>query len=213
MAYIAWKKRPKFTREERKEFKRKAEEAEQTKLKETEEKAKEELLNKERKRTEIEKYSSGKPKFLWHYSSYILGFLIGAAYLVYAFFSKDFSWPILIALAIPVGLGSFLFYLVEEWEKRFEAKVQVSQEKKNKEDESDSLYNKYDSTKYYTDSTLEYYAFVLSKTFLSILTILLLLGLAVLGFMWFGTISIAPTTIIIILLLIIIFNQMRRNNG
>ena len=175
-------------------------------------------MDKERTRTEIEKFSSSKLSLLWHFPAYLLSILATGAYLIYAFFSKDFSWLISIGLAIPAGLGTYIFSMEEDWDKRLERKWRIYAEKIGIQDyeldESDvfSPYNKYAPKRFYTDSALEYYAFVLSKTLLTILTIPLFLGLIFLGFMWLGAISIAPTTVIIILLLIIIFNQTRRDD-
>jgi hypothetical protein len=61
----------------------------------------------------------------------------------------------------------------------------------------------------FTDNPLEYFGYIVSKGVCYAASVAVLGMATVLGFMWLGSITIAPTTVIIILLLIIIYNQER----
>lgn len=162
----------------------------------------ERIIREEKERKEIEKYKT-KEIGGWMILPWLL-FLMFLIYVIYDYFAnKNFNWY----LIIPIGAIGLLMGLASEvedsWKKRLNCK-----EKIHNEDENYKWIN-YEYEYIYTDSKWDYFIYRTAKVISYLVSIVLIGILGILLFMWFGSISIAPTTIIIILLIIIIINQNR----
>lgn len=168
-----------------------------------------ETIKKEEKRKEIEKYVISEVNFWWILGSIILWLIIGG-YLVVDFFinEKSINWYILFLF----GLISFPLFtltnLADKWERILKCKEKISEKEKNYPFSPD----KYLYEHFYTDSILEFYIYKLAKIITYLITLLVIIGMGILIFIWLGSISIAPTTIIIILLIIIVAQKSEKHH-
>jgi len=162
----------------------------------------------EKNRTTIEKYKTKKIALIAWIPALIM--LIFIWYMIYI---AIVDWKIdedLKELALylfsPVFLWFMVIWFVDDWDKKLEAKRELSYEWKLKYD----IYE-YESDFFYTDSLFAYILYNLVKVTFFLITFWILGFFAILLFNGLWSISIAPTTIIIILLLIIIYNQNRKS--
>ena len=181
----------------------------------------------ERQRRVIEKYKTGRIGTT-HVVSFSVVVLVFFVYLVYAFLVEDFSAPVFWSLISIITIGSIATTLDDDWKNVLIAKrdvarergeyiyddwdVTIEQDKTELLEKAEAIYPKfsdYEQDSFYTDSIVKYYGYLFSKISFWALSAILVLLAIILGFMWLGSISIAPTTIIIILLIVIILNQGR----
>lgn len=135
---------------------------------------------------------------------------------------STFLWWILGISIAPLALFGVASQIEEDWKASLSAKKELWEKKETKKtyDEFDDDSSSYTSSftfklngfeyKYgyiYTDSSLKSWFFKFAKFIVALSTILLGILAIILGFIWLGSISIAPTTIIIILLVMILLKK------
>jgi len=195
---------------------------EQEKAKQKEEKKKHwlsiEAERKSREKYEMKEFSG------WMYFGPCIGLIIAAVagFLIWASGSENAGslwWVVGISLA-PLILLGFTSDFDDEWKVSCEAKYELQEKKGKRNFDDENPFNfefgsyqlngfNYKNGYIYTDSIFSYWLYTLAKFVSSLSSIIFGIGAIILGFMWLGSISIAPTTIIIILLIIIIMNQNR----
>lgn len=156
----------------------------------------------------------------WMYLGPFLGMFVAAiaGLMIWLSGESDVSvlwWAVGIGVA-PLMLLGFTSSVNDSWEASVVAKKEL-EKTKNDDDNfsfSDSRGNervlnghKYKYGYIYTDSTISYWLYNVTKLVMGLSTIGFGILASILLFMWLGSISIAPTTIIIFLLVIIIINQ------
>jgi len=171
-----------------------------------EEKEMKELMKKERNRKKVEAYKI-KKMGSWILLPIILSFIVAIISGIMAYGDNWNGGGEETFFGIAFGylfLWFFTLYIEEKWEKRLSCKITIKNEKELPY-EYDFNYPEPDYI--YTDSHIAFYYYNLIKIISVIISVVFIIGLILLGFMWLGSITIAPTTIIIILLIIIIVNQ------
>jgi len=164
----------------------------------------EKIIKKEKSRNQLEKYKISEIGgwVFW----LLIPFVISGVYAAIDFFLyKNINWYILFFFGLTIVPMNILFELDEKWGKRLQYKAKSS-------DEEDYRFH-YLYGYFYTDSPLEFYAYKLSKIVTYLITIVMFAAIAILLFIWLGSISIAPTTIIIILLIILIVQSSNKNKS
>lgn len=189
-----------------------------------EEKTRQHWLSVERARKTREQYEI-KEISGWMYFGPFLGMLVAAiaGLMIWLSGESDAStlwWIVGIGMA-PLLLLGFTSSVDDSWKASVAAKEELGKEKQS--DDGDFSFSdlgssertlnghKYKYDYVYTDSTISYWLYNLTKFVLGLSTIGFGILAAILLFMWLGSISIAPTTIIIFLLIIIIINQNKSN--
>ena len=192
------------------------EEANKKKKEETRQK----WLSIERARKEHEKYEI-KEAPSWMYIGPLMGLIVSVIAGLIIWLSGDGNetilwWIVGIGL-VPLLLLGITSDIDESWKASVVAKRELEEEKSNSRDENEEDFDLFDDSdeitlngfKYqegyvYTDSTLSYWIYKLTKFVMGVSTIIFAVLAASLLFMWLGSVSIAPTTIIIILLVLIL---------
>lgn len=157
----------------------------------------------------------------WMYWSPVIGCMATIIALVMIGISESTDtyslWWIMGIGATPAILFGLSSYIRENWEASLAAKEQIEAGKRYLEqfkpggasffDPDDGIILngfEYTGGYIYTDSVFNHHFYQFTKFILAFLTICLGLLAAALAFMWFGAITIAPTTVIIILLVLIL---------
>lgn len=180
------------------------------------EKSRLKLFAAERARTTREKYEI-KEISGWMYIGPSLGLVAGVIialimYMSHTNLTSEHLWFFglvaapLVAIAIASEING-------EWEATLSAKYELSHQLKPDGSYFSELQQPYYDYKFdyiYTDSLFSSVGYQFAKICSVIYTLAVGVAIAILLFLWLGTISVAPTTIIIILLLVIIFNQSSR---
>lgn len=187
------------------------------KERETKEEIRQHWLSIERNRKAREVYEIREISG-WMYTGALLGMLMAivAGLMIWASGTAnagDLWWFVGIGLA-PLMLLGFASDLDTSWKASVSAKTEL--EAANPKTDTDGHFNyqtyslngnRYKNDYLYTDSSIFYWLYVVTKFVLGLTTIVFGIGAAILLFMWLGTISVAPTTIIIILLVMILLKQ------
>ena len=168
------------------------------------------IVAKEKLRASMEKYSFRAVKNRW-LAIPVVASLLALGIGGYSWYVTDttnwYFWVAGVAMFI-FGLG---YDVGESWEKRYELKTKIKLSDNNykwaNNPHSFENENIYKEGYIYTDSLWENFMYKLLKILSYLVTITAVVAIAIALFSWFGSISIAPTTIIIILLIIIIVNQ------
>ncbi len=160
----------------------------------------ERLVEKELARKEPEKYSTKEPGLNAVLPG--LGLFIAIIYFLYLAFTHQeidsFTWSCLGIFGIP-----FIMWGITSEDGIMKAKAEAYR----RNPKHPLVEHDYESGYFYTNSIFKLRILQIVKAYLVVMNVVFLGGLVILGFIWLGSISIAPTTIIIILLIIIIVNQ------
>jgi hypothetical protein len=164
------------------------------------------IVERERARTDPEKYHYRSLKSGWMAAPGLLVFIGGIAlfWILHAsnYVDPTFATILVIDMAVLLVIVTY----DNQWKERLKAKDKIAWEAPPPRHLSD-----YNSDYNYTDSALEPKLYLLAKIACYLVSIAATGVVVLLLFSWLGTISVAPTTIIIVLLVIIIFNQERGN--
>lgn len=175
----------------------------------------EKWLEIEKNRTEREKYEIA-PMSGWFYLGPFLGMVLAALCLLVMWLGEADSllWLAVVCISPLIFMG-FASEAEDDWKYSLEIKKDLDKDKgvyiKNQFSGLDNLFianeQEYKHGFIYTDSYFKFVLSKLSKIIAVFSTILFLIGLVILLFVWLGTVSIAPSTIIIILLIMILFKK------
>lgn len=183
------------------------------------------IKDSESRRKQKERFEV-KEMALWMYIGPIIGFIIAviAGIMIWAAGDNDdvtWLWWIGGIAITPVMLTGFASQLSDQWQLVLEVKEELHADKKNHTlndftvSEGDLLFYglrnlggyAYKFEHLYTDSKALFLLYSFTKSVNSLSSVVFVILLALLLFMWLGSISIAPTTIIIILLVLILLKK------
>ncbi len=162
---------------------------------------KENMTNEEKNRKSIEEYNTKKFNWKW----FIIPLIFSIILSIYCLIAKDSNQYLVGFIVISIFSAIFISDSDDKWEKRLACKAEIFESEK-KQAHISGL-SDYKHGYLYTDSIGKFYLYAVAKLFFHLASILGVIGIVIIFFLWLGSITIAPTTIIIILLLIIIFNQ------
>ncbi len=163
---------------------------------EKEKELKEKMMAEEKDRKEIEKYKVKKIG-KWFIAPLLAFFIFGIWFVWDWHANGQINWYLFWIVALCL-VPLFATDVETKWGKRLQCKRELF-----KSDEKYST-SRYSSDYIYTDEPQEYYLYKTAKIISVLMSVLEILGVIFIGFIWLGSISIAPTTIIIILLVMIL---------
>lgn len=172
------------------------------------EKTRQHWLSVEGNRKEREKYEI-KEISGWMYLGPVLGFVAAVIAGIMIWLSSDGDvevlWWVIGGGLVPIIFLGITSDIDDSWKASISAKLEIGSSTTAFDSNTWNVGDfKYNNGYIYTDSTVSYWFYNLARFVAGLSTVIFSILVAILLFMWFGSISIAPTTVIIVLLVLIL---------
>lgn len=172
------------------------------------EKTRQHWLSVEGNRKEREKYEI-KEISGWMYLGPVLGLvtIIIAGIMIWLSGGGDVGalWWVVGGGLVPLIFLGMASDIEDSWKASISAKLEIGSSTPTSDSDSWNVSGfKYNNGYIYTDNAISYWFYKLARFVVGLSTVIFSLLVAILLFVWLGSISIAPTTIIIVLLVLIL---------